>query len=99
MPQRRAGPRKTQICRIFALWTDEEGTVTRLAGFLEDRSRYGLSICVSEPIEIGTRVTIRGRTRELDGTVRHCRYTAGKYFIGIHLDQEDASWDRFGLGL
>jgi hypothetical protein len=99
MPHRRAGPRKTQICRIFALWTDAEGTVTRLAGLMEDRSRNGVSICVPEPIELGTRVKVRGRTRELEGIVRHCRYTAGKYLIGIHLDHEDTAWDRFGAGL
>jgi hypothetical protein len=99
MPQRRSGPRKTQICRISAVWADEEGTVTRLAGLVEDRSRYGVSICVPEPIEIGTCVKIRGRTRELAGTVRHCRYSAGKYCIGIRLDREDVLWDRFGTGL
>ena len=99
MPHRRTGPRKTQICGISALWTDEEGTVTRLAGLVEERSRYGVSICVPEPIEIGTKVKIRGRVRELQGTVRHCRYTAGEYFIGIQLDQEDPNWDRFGAGL
>jgi hypothetical protein len=99
MPHRRNGPRKTQICGVHALWTDQEGTVTRLAGLVEDRSRYGVSICVPEPIEIGTRVKIRGRNRELEGTVRHCRYTAGKYCVGIHLDREDSAWDRFGAGL
>lgn len=73
--------------------------MTRLEGLVEDRSRHGVSICVPEAIEIGTRVKIRGRTRELEGTVRHCRSMAGKYFIGIHLDREDSSWDRFGAGL
>ncbi len=73
--------------------------MTRLPGLLEDRSRHGVNICVSEPIAVGTKVTIRGRVRELDGVVRHCRYAAGKYFIGIRLDQEDPHWDRFGAGL
>jgi hypothetical protein len=98
MPLRRTGPRKTRICRVAAFWTDEEGTVTRLVGLLEDRSRQGASISVSEPIAVGIKVTIRGRTRELDGTVRHCRYAAGKYLIGIRLDQEDPDWDRFAAG-
>jgi len=99
MPFRRNEPRKTLICRVFALWTDGEGTLTRLPGLVEDRSRYGISLCVPEPIEIGTKVKIRGRQRELEGTVRHCRAAEGKYFIGIQLDKEDASWDRFGAGL
>lgn len=99
MPRRRLEPRKTLICRIFALWMDEEGTLVNLAGLLEDRSRSGIGISLSEPIAVGTRVRIRGRAREFGGIVRYCRYQGGKYFIGIRLDDEDKSWDRFGIGL
>lgn len=99
MPRRRAEPRKTLICRIAALWTDEEGTLVNLTGLLEDRSRSGVGISVPEPIAVGTRVRIYGRVRELRGIVRHCRYKAGKYFVGVRLDDEDKSWDRFGIGL
>ena len=99
MPRRRLEPRKTLICRISVLWTDEEGTLIKLTGLLEDRSRTGVQIVVEEPVAVGTCVRIRGRARELRGIVRHCRYEAGKYFIGVRLDDEDNSWDRFGVGL
>lgn len=99
MPRRRVEPRKTLICRIAAIWTDEEGTVITLSGLLEDRSGSGVGISVPEPIEVGTRLRIRGRMRELHGVVRHCRYARGKYFVGVLLDHEDKAWDRFGVGL
>lgn len=99
MPRRRVEPRKTLICRISATWMDEEGTLFNLAGLLEDRSRSGVGISVPEPIAVGTRVRIRGRVRELRGMVRHCRYWRGKYFVGVLLEDQDKSWDRFGIGL
>ena len=99
MPRRRVEPRKTTICRISALWFDEEGAINSLTGLLEDRSRFGVGISVPEPIAVGTRVRICGRVRELRGIVRHCRYKSGKYFVGVHLDAEDKTWDRFGVGL
>ena len=99
MPRHRAEPRKTLICRITVCWENEEGYITSQAGLLEDRSRSGVGITVLDPIAIGAKVRIRGRVQELAGTVRHCRLKGAKYFIGIQLEHEDATWNRFGVGL
>jgi hypothetical protein len=92
-------PRKALICRISVLWEDQAGFATRQFGLLEDRSLSGVSICVPEPIAIGTKVTIRGRRRELVGIVRYCRPKGPDYFIGVHLEEGDAGWASFGAGL
>jgi hypothetical protein len=78
---------------------DEEGALVKLMGLLEDRSPSGVGISVEQPIAVGTRVSIRGRVRELCGVVRYCRHIRGKYFVGVLLDDPDKLWDRFGAGL
>ena len=87
------------ICRISVVWEDDAGFRTRQFGLLEDRSLSGVSICVPEPIAIGTKVTIRGRLRELAGIVRYCRPKGAEYFVGIRLDERDLGWASFGAGL
>jgi len=99
MPRRRVESRKTLICRISVIWVAQEGAITTLTGFLEDRSRFGVGISLPEPIPVGTAVKIQGRMRELHRIVRHCRYEGGQYLVGVHLDAEDKAWDRFGVGL
>jgi len=98
MPRRRE-PRKVLLCRISALWNDRYGSSKSLSGLLEDRSRSGIAISLPEPIAIGTKVTIRGRRRELAGTVRYCLFTGAEYSLGVQLDGQDLDWDRFGAGL
>jgi len=81
------------------MWRDPEGFPRVLTGLIEDRSYSGIGISIQEPIDIGTKVQIRGRLRELSGTVRYCRTRGAKYFVGIELDRKDTSWNRFGAGL
>jgi hypothetical protein len=99
MSRRRIEPRKTSISRIYVFWEDQDGCAASQDGLLEDRSRSGLGITVFQPIAIGTKVRIQGRLRELAGIVRHCRLQGAKYLVGIRLDEEDVTWNRFGAGL
>jgi hypothetical protein len=99
MARRRAQPRKTLLTRITTVCDGEEGYPVVQWGLLEDRSLSGVGISVPGAIPVGTKVTIRGRRRELAGIVRYCRLQGAKYLVGVKLDQEDATWDRFGSGL
>ncbi len=68
MSLRRTQPRKTLICRISICWKDEDGVPSMQYGLVEDRSLCGLGISVPNPIPIGTKVRVRGRSKELAGT-------------------------------
>jgi hypothetical protein len=69
------------------------------SGLLEDRSLSGVGFVVPDPIGVGTKVTVRGRVRELPGIVRYCRPKGAQYMVGVRLDQKDSTWNRFGAGL
>lgn len=99
MSRRRREPRKTLICGITVRYEDEEGLPKTQAGLLEDRSLSGVGISLTYPIAIGSKVKIQGRVHALDGIVRHCRPKGANYFVGIRLDQEDVTWNKFGAGL
>lgn len=99
MSRRRGEARKTLICRVSAVWLDEDGVPANASGLLEDRSLSGVGLCLPEPIPLGTKVKIRGRNRELAGTVRHCKSRGVNYRVGIRLDRPDKTWDHFGVGL
>ena len=92
-------PRKTLICRISVFWEDEAGFSTRQVGLLENRSLSGVSICVPEPMAIGTKVNVRGKLRELAGIVLYCRPKGSEYLVDIQLDERDLGWAAFGAGL
>ncbi len=99
MSRRRAEPRKALICRVSVFCEDREGFPVTQDGLLEDRSLSGVGISVPDPIAIGSKVKVRGRSRELAGTVRHCRFKGPNYFVGIRLDTEDVTWNSIGVGL
>jgi hypothetical protein len=84
------------MCRISVVWVDRVGSSRTQPGLLEDRSRSGVGITVTESIPVGTKVKIRGRQRELVGTIRYCRDGGLKYLIGILLDEADKTWNTFG---
>ena len=85
--------------RISIAWDDEDGSPRTQSGVLEDISLSGAGVCVNKPIPAGTKVRIRGKHRELAGTVRHCRTEEFQYFVGIQLDVADEEWLSFGGGL
>jgi hypothetical protein len=87
------------MCRISVAWTDHKGIQQTQAGLLEDRSLTGAGISVIHPIPVGTKVTFRGRKRELAGIVRYCRRGRLNYQVGIRLDQTDEAWATIGAGL
>jgi hypothetical protein len=99
MSLRRTQPRKTLICRISVYWKDEGGVPSMQSGLVEDRSLCGLGISVPNPIPIGAKVQVRGRSKELAGVVRHCHAKGVNYLIGIRLDYEDVDWNRCCAGL
>jgi PilZ domain len=99
MSHKRTQPRKIQICRICIYWKDQDGLPKVQSGLVEDRSLSGLGITVPDPIPIGTKVQVRGRAKELLGSVRHCRAKGINYLIGIRLDDEDADWNRSFAGI
>ncbi len=87
------------MCRISVAWTDHRGIQQSQTGLLEDRSLAGAGISVIHPIPVGTKVTFRGRKRELVGTVRYCRRARHNYLVGIRLDERDEAWATIGAGL
>jgi hypothetical protein len=99
MPEARTEPRKPFMCRISVVWEDQTGSPRTQTGLLEDWSTSGVGITVNGPIPVGTSVKIRGRRRELVGSVRHCRREERDYFVGIRLEGVDVAWANFGAGL
>jgi hypothetical protein len=87
------------ICGVLVYCEDQTGLPMTQSGLLEDRSLSGVGISVAYPVGIGTKIRIRGRQRELVGIVRHCRAKGTSYFVGIRLDEQDAGWASFGVGL
>ncbi len=92
----RTEPRRVAVCRISVGWVDDYGNPRTESAYLEDRSLSGVGLSLTNPIPIGTKVTLRERGRDLAGVVRYCRLGGLKYQIGIHLDQVNGAWSKFG---
>ncbi|MBI1791049.1 MAG: PilZ domain-containing protein [Acidobacteria bacterium] len=80
---------------VQLLWADKQGTEKRVQGTLRDVSERGLQIETAEPVEVGLRLRVESPKFEpVEGAqVRHCRQKAGKWRIGVWLEQRLA-WSR-----
>ena len=80
-------------------WQDNDGSSKTQPGLLENRSRSGVGITVTDPIPVGARVKFHGRGKERAGIVRYCRPGGLSFLVGIQLDEADGDWSAFGVGL
>jgi hypothetical protein len=85
MRDKRAEPRAGIMARIEALWVDETGNPRIAPAKLEDKSSGGASICVKNPIDVGSNVIIHWHGGHLSGTVTYCR-RGQEYVVGIQRD-------------
>jgi hypothetical protein len=79
----RAERRRTIISRVELRWQDSAGTAMVSTALLEDRSKQGASIRVTDPIVAGTRLQVVNRREDFVGLVRYCRPDGSGYLIGI----------------
>jgi hypothetical protein len=71
------------MVRVEVSWQDESGTPHKLLATLEDTSRSGVSIRISQPIPAGSRVNIKGHREEFSGVVMYCHLFRKEFLVGL----------------
>ena len=83
--ERRRHKRYPESGQLRILWEDDAGRDRISNAEIVDISVAGLRLRVSERIPERTYVTCNDPARRISGrgTVRHCRFSRGKYIIGL----------------
>jgi PilZ domain len=81
--EQRAEPRSTVMVPVEASWQDESGASHTILGILDNMSRSGVSIRVSEPIPVGSRLQILAPGDEFSGIVVHCHLYRQEFLLGL----------------
>ncbi len=86
--QRREAKRTRSSQPIEVSWEDTAGVVQQHQGQCRNISEGGLSMELSNPIDVGTQVRFKVLNSRLGGTasVRHCSKAGSKYVIGVRFD-------------
>ena len=84
MDEHRAEVRAAVMVRVEASWQDESGTQHKVLATLEDTSRSGVSIRISEPIPVGLRLEIKTHWEQFSGVVTHCHLYRREFLVGLH---------------
>ncbi len=83
MSERRHDARMLCADLVQITYRDESGRQCRRVANLEDISYSGLCLQSQVRIPDGASVAIRHRDGELSGTIRHCVFRDGSYFLGV----------------
>jgi PilZ domain len=86
MEEKRKEPRIAVMTRVEAMWEDETGAPRVAPATIEDRSPGGVSIRITTPISVGSKLTIKGHREEFSGVVVNSRNDKAEYFLGIKRD-------------
>jgi hypothetical protein len=84
MSERRSEVRFNEIELVMLSW-DENGTILKQLGNVEDVSLSGMGLVISNALPIGRLVNISYGEASLTGIVRHERRLGEGHFIGIEL--------------
>jgi hypothetical protein len=88
MPDGRVEPRRVVISRVEVRWQDALGEARVSTALVEDTSRRGACLRISEPIDAGTRLKVAGRREDFAGVAKYCRPDGAGYLIGIYRDPQ-----------
>lgn len=81
--EQRAEPRSAVMVPVEASWQDESGTSHRAVAILDNISRNGVSVRISEPIPVGSRLQIVSPNEEFSGVVVHCHLYRKEFLLGL----------------
>jgi hypothetical protein len=81
-------PRTRVMIAVEAWWEDQTGSLRAVTARMENKSEGGACIRISIPIEVGSRLGIRGRWDQFTGTARYCIPNEGAYLVGIQRDKK-----------
>jgi len=70
---------------VEASWQDESGASHRVLAVLDNMSRNGVSVRISEPIPVGSRLQILAADEEFSGIVIHCHLYRQGFLLGLQL--------------
>jgi PilZ domain len=86
MEEKRENPRFALMKRVEALWEDDTHAQRSARGTILDRSLGGICLQISIPIDIGSKLTIKGASEQLSGIVVNSRREKEDYILGIQFD-------------
>ena len=95
MTSRRKDPRRACLARAVLTYQNEQGAEIQAHGMIEDRSKCGLGIRVSEPIHSGCHIHVQQGSQVYSGVVKRCSTCkaecgfAGTNFIGIEISPKE----------
>ena len=90
MRDNRTERRRVVIARVELRWQDKLDASRVSTALIEDTSRNGACIRISEPIAAGTHLRVTGRREDFAGLVRYCRPDGSGYLLGIRRDPATA---------
>jgi hypothetical protein len=68
---------------VEASWQDASGASHTVLGILDNMSRGGVSVRISEPIPVGSRLQILTPGEEFSGIVVHCHLYRQEFLLGL----------------
>jgi hypothetical protein len=83
MGEKRAELRLAVMVPVEASWQDESGTSHTVLGILDNMSRNGVSVRISEPVAIGSRLQILAPGEEFSAIVVHCHLYRKEFLLGL----------------
>ncbi len=84
----RREPRKVLIARVQLRWQDAAGLARLSTALVEDLSKSGAGIRISEAIVPGTRLEVAGRGEVYFALVKNCRPDGAAYLIGVQREPD-----------
>jgi hypothetical protein len=88
MGDKRLVHRTNILARAEVAWFDLRGTPHGAVAMLEETSPHGACLRLSEPIRVGSKVTVKWMREQFSGTVRHSKRDESDYIVGIQRDVE-----------
>jgi hypothetical protein len=77
-------PRTAIMAKAQVVWEDQPGVWRRAFAVIEDTSRSGACIRVSDAISVGAKLNIKWHQEQFSGVVKYCRREGEEYVVGIH---------------
>ena len=81
--EQRTEPRSAVMVPVEASWQDESGTSHTALAILDNISRNGVSVRISEPIPVGSRLQILAPSEQFSGVVIHCHLYRKEFLLGL----------------
>ena len=81
--EQRSEPRSTVMVPVEASWQDESGTSHTVLGILDNMSRGGVSVRISEPVAVGLCLQVSAPGEEFSGIVVHCHLYRQEFLLGL----------------